>query len=155
MLSVCNYLLCHPLPSHAHAHTHTHTHTHTHNEGPLPEMYTHHTSNFAGWSVSLKSIPMVTEAEFPGVICCGPAVFLIVIPLCSRVAPIPTPDRLLSSVFLKTSSTASILRDEMCGMRVKRYSTESPPPVIRSNSLCIFFGTTVGLTTYRKCEGRG
>ena len=96
---------------------------------------------------------MVIEAEFPGVICCGPAVFLIVIPLCSRVAPIPTPDRLLSSVFLKTTSTASILRDEMCGMRVKRYSTESPPPVIRSNSLCIFFGTTVGLTTYRYVKG--
>ena len=93
---------------------------------------------------------MVTEAEFPGVICCGPVVFLMVIPLCSRVAPIPTPDRMVSSVFLKTSSTASILVDEMCGLRVKRYSTESPPPVIRSNSLCIFFGTTVGLTTYRR-----
>lgn len=112
--------------------------------------YTHQMSNFAGWRVSLKSIPMVIEVEFPAGNSCGPDVVFIVIPDCSRAAPTPTPDRLVSSVFLKISSTASILEEEMCGLRVKRYSTERPPPVIRSSSLCVLFGTTVGLITCRR-----
>ena len=75
-------------------------------------------SNLAGCSVSLKFTPTVRVALLPGASWLMPLVSLMDIPDCSLVSPMPMLERGESDVFLKVSSMASILSEEMCGRLV-------------------------------------
>ena len=70
-------------------------------------------SNLAGCSVSLKLMPTVSVALLPAPSWLIPLVSLIDMPDWSRVSPMVMLDRADSDVFLKVSSIASILSEEM------------------------------------------
>ena len=71
-------------------------------------------SNLAGCSVSLKLTPTVRVALLPGASWLMLLVSLMDIPDCSLVSPMLMLERGESDVFLKVSSMASILSEEMC-----------------------------------------
>ena len=76
--------------------------------------YAYHMSNLAGCSVSLKLTPTVRVALLPGASWLMLLVSLMDIPDCSLVSPMLMLERGESDVFLKVSSMASILSEEMC-----------------------------------------
>ena len=75
-------------------------------------------SNLAGCSVSLKLTPTVRVVLLPGASWLMPFVSLMDIPDCSLVSPMLMLERGESDVFLKVSSMASILSEDMCGRLV-------------------------------------